>query len=161
MKDNSIDKTVSIASAICCLTFVFLTMASPDQVKELFDKIFKFFIGNYLQNIVWLSFFVDANGAVAKHTGCDWSGAWTIFYWAWWLTWAPFVGVFIARISRGRKIREFVLGALLAPSLLCAIWFNILGGSSRKQCGNIRNAKRPSAPLLLLRWDKKLLACPV
>jgi len=87
-------------------------------------------LGNYLQNIVWLSFFVDANGAVAKHTGYDWSGAWTIFYWAWWLTWAPFVGVFIARISRGRTIREFVLGALLAPTLLCAIWFNILGGSA-------------------------------
>ncbi len=87
-------------------------------------------IGNYLQNIVWLSFFVDANGAVAKHTGYDWSGAWTIFYWAWWLTWAPFVGVFIARISRGRTIREFVLGALLAPTLLCAIWFNILGGTA-------------------------------
>lgn len=87
-------------------------------------------IGNYFQNIVWLSFFVDANGTVAKHTGYDWIGSWTIFYWAWWLTWAPFVGVFIARISRGRKIREFVLGALLAPSLLCAIWFNILGGSA-------------------------------
>lgn len=87
-------------------------------------------IGNYLQNIVWLSFFVDANGAVAKHTGYDWSGAWTVFYWAWWLTWAPFVGVFIARISRGRTIREFALGALLAPTLLCALWFNILGGSA-------------------------------
>jgi glycine betaine transporter len=87
-------------------------------------------IGNYLQNIIWLSFFVDASGGVAEHTGYDWSGAWTVFYWAWWLTWAPFVGVFIARISRGRKIREFVLGALLAPTLLCAIWFNILGGSA-------------------------------
>jgi glycine betaine transporter len=87
-------------------------------------------VGNYLQNILWLSFFVDASGGVAKHTGYDWSGAWTVFYWAWWLTWAPFVGVFIARISRGRKIREFVLGALLAPTLLCAIWFNILGGSA-------------------------------
>ncbi len=87
-------------------------------------------IGYYLQNILWLSFFVDASGGVAKHTGYDWSGAWTVFYWAWWLTWAPFVGVFIARISRGRKIREFVLGALLAPTLLCAIWFNILGGSA-------------------------------
>ncbi|HSO18386.1 MAG TPA: BCCT family transporter, partial [Desulfosarcina sp.] len=66
----------------------------------------------------------------AKHTGYDWSGTWTVFYWAWWLTWSPFVGVFIARISRGRKIREFVLGALLAPTLLCALWFNILGGSA-------------------------------
>ena len=87
-------------------------------------------IGNYFQNIVWLSFFVDANGIAAKHTGYDWCGSWTLFYWAWWLAWSPFVGVFIARISRGRTIREFVLGVLLAPTLLCAIWFNILGGSA-------------------------------
>lgn len=87
-------------------------------------------LGNYLQNIVWLSFFMDSTGGVEKHAGYDWVGAWTIFYWAWWLTWAPFVGAFIARISRGRTIREFVFGALLAPTLLCSIWFSILGGSA-------------------------------
>jgi glycine betaine transporter len=87
-------------------------------------------IGNYLQNIIWLSFFMDASGAVEKHTGYNWCGTWTIFYWAWWLTWAPFVGAFIARISRGRTIREFVFGTLMAPTLMCAIWFNILGGSA-------------------------------
>lgn len=86
--------------------------------------------GSYLQNILWMSFFVDTSGGVAKHTGYDWTGAWTVFYWAWWLTWTPFVGVFIARISRGRTIREFILGVLIAPTLLCAIWFNILGGSA-------------------------------
>lgn len=87
-------------------------------------------IGNYLQNIIWLSFFMDNSGAVKAHAGYDWVGAWTVFYWAWWLTWAPFVGAFIARISRGRTIREFVFGALIAPTLLCAIWFSILGGSA-------------------------------
>ncbi len=87
-------------------------------------------LGNYFQNIVWLSFFMDSTGGVEKHAGYDWVGAWTVFYWAWWLTWAPFVGAFIARISRGRTIRQFVFGALLAPTLLCAIWFSILGGSA-------------------------------
>ena len=87
-------------------------------------------LGNYFQNIVWLSFFMDTTGEVEKHAGYDWVGAWTVFYWAWWLTWAPFVGAFIARISKGRTIRQFVFGALLAPTLLCAIWFSILGGSA-------------------------------
>ncbi len=87
-------------------------------------------IGNYLQNIIWLSFFMDASGAVERHTGYDWCGTWTVFYWAWWLTWAPFVGAFIARISRGRTIRQFIFGTLLAPTLMCTIWFNILGGSA-------------------------------
>lgn len=86
--------------------------------------------GNYLQNIVWLSFFLDTAGSVEKHAGYDWVGSWTIFYWAWWLTWVPFVGAFIARISRGRTIREFIVGTLLAPTLLCALWFSILGGSA-------------------------------
>jgi len=73
---------------------------------------------------------MDSTGGVEKHVGYDWVGAWTIFYWAWWLTWAPFVGAFIARISRGRTIRQFVFGCLLAPTLLCSIWFSILGGSA-------------------------------
>ena len=58
-----------------------------------------------------------------------WSGAWTIFYWGWWMSWAPFVGMFIARISRGRTIREFVFGVLLAPTLVGSLWFTIFGGS--------------------------------
>ena len=87
-------------------------------------------LGNYFQNIVWLSFFMDTSGAVQKHAGYDWVSAWTIFYWAWWLTWAPFVGAFIARISRGRTIREFVFGCLLAPTFLCTLWFCIMGGSA-------------------------------
>ncbi|MGJ1748950.1 BCCT family transporter [Clavibacter sepedonicus] len=59
-----------------------------------------------------------------------WLSSWTVFYWAWWISWTPFVGMFIARISRGRTIREFVVGVLLAPSIVALIWFSILGGSA-------------------------------
>jgi glycine betaine transporter len=87
-------------------------------------------LGNYIQSIIKFSFFMDTAKIVEHRVGYDWLGSWTIFYWAWWLVWAPFVGAFIARISRGRTIREFVFGALLAPTLLCAIWFSILGGTA-------------------------------
>ena len=59
-----------------------------------------------------------------------WQGAWTIFYWAWWIAFAPFVGVFLARISRGRTVREYVLGALVIPALMCFVWFAIVGGTA-------------------------------
>ena len=87
-------------------------------------------LGYYFQNIIKFSFFLDTTKVVEEHVGYDWMGSWTIFYWAWWLVWAPFVGAFIARISKGRTIREFVFGSLLAPTLLCAIWFSILGGTA-------------------------------
>ncbi|MEN3277199.1 MAG: glycine betaine transporter [Massilia sp.] len=60
----------------------------------------------------------------------SWVGNWTIFYWAWWISWSPFVGLFIARVSRGRTIREFILGTVLAPSLAAFLWFSIFGGSA-------------------------------
>lgn len=58
-----------------------------------------------------------------------WAGTWTIFYWGWWMSWAPFVGMFIARISRGRTVREFVFGVLLAPTLIGSLWFTVFGDS--------------------------------
>jgi glycine betaine transporter len=81
-------------------------------------------LGNYLSDIVRMSLratpFRDGN----------WVGAWTIFYWAWWISWSPFVGLFIARVSRGRTIREFIVGTVLAPSLVAFLWFSIFGGSA-------------------------------
>jgi glycine betaine transporter len=81
-------------------------------------------VGGYLQNIVQMSFRLTP---FSRH---EWVGSWTLFYWAWWIAWAPFVGTFIARISRGRTIREFVGGVLLVPSVLCAIWFATFGGAA-------------------------------
>ncbi len=60
----------------------------------------------------------------------DWQAEWTIFYWAWWIAFAPFIGLFLARISRGRTLREFILGSVLGPSALCFLWFTVMGGSA-------------------------------
>ena len=60
----------------------------------------------------------------------DWFGGWTIFYWGWWISWAPFVGVFVARISRGRTIQEFLIGVTLVPTLFICLWMGVLGGSA-------------------------------
>ncbi|QJC21082.1 BCCT family transporter [Arcanobacterium buesumense] len=75
--------------------------------------------------------------SAADGTAGDWISAWTIFYWAWWVSWSPFVGMFIARISRGRTIREFCTGVLLVPAGLSTVWFAIFGGSaiSMEQAG--------------------------
>jgi choline-glycine betaine transporter len=59
-----------------------------------------------------------------------WQGGWTIFYWAWWIAFAPFVGVFLARISKGRTVREYVLGAMVIPSIMCFVWFAVVGGTA-------------------------------
>jgi glycine betaine transporter len=81
-------------------------------------------IGGYLSNLVPMSF------RTAAFSDADWLASWTIFYWAWWISWTPFVGTFIARISKGRTIREFVLGVLVVPSLVTFVWFAVLGGTA-------------------------------
>lgn len=83
--------------------------------------------GSYLQNLPRLSFDV---GAAEGDEGRAWAGAWTTFYWGWWISWAAFVGIFIARISRGRTVREFVIGVLLAPTAVSFLWFTVMGGSA-------------------------------
>ncbi|QKJ21307.1 BCCT family transporter [Microbacterium hominis] len=84
-------------------------------------------IGGYIQNFVGLSFTVSAFQGAA---GEAWQASWTSFYWGWWISWAPFVGIFIARVSRGRTVREFVLGVIIVPTMLGILWFAILGGSA-------------------------------
>ncbi|MBF0242774.1 MAG: BCCT family transporter [Desulfamplus sp.] len=128
---SGVDKGIKILSNInMVIAFGLMLMVLFAGPTIYILKILIESLGNYFQNIVWLSFFMDTTGGVAKHAGYEWIGAWTVFYWAWWLTWAPFVGAFIARISKGRTIKEFVLGSLLAPTLLCAIWFSIMGGTA-------------------------------
>ena len=79
--------------------------------------------GAYLSDIVYKTF------NLYTYNPTDWIGGWTIFYWGWWLSWAPFVGLFIARISRGRTIREFVLGAMMGPTLFTLLWMTVFGNS--------------------------------
>ncbi|KGX91341.1 glycine/betaine ABC transporter permease [Pontibacillus halophilus JSM 076056 = DSM 19796] len=83
-------------------------------------------LGNYITNFFDMSFRI----APLNEENRSWINSWTIFYWAWWISWSPFVGIFIARISRGRTLREFMLGVLLVPSIICFIFFAVFGVSA-------------------------------
>ncbi|HJG91899.1 MAG TPA: BCCT family transporter [Brachybacterium massiliense] len=84
-------------------------------------------IGYYLQNFLQLSF---QTLPFRGEEGASWINGWTTFYWGWWISWSPFVGVFIARISKGRTVREFITGVLLVPTALTFLWFTIMGGTA-------------------------------
>jgi len=102
------------------LILLFVLIAGPSlYVIELFVMS----LGNYLQHLPETSFWI----APATHGG--WQADWTLFYWSWWISWSPFVGVFVARISKGRTIREFVTATLLVPTLLGFFWFCVIGGT--------------------------------
>mgnify|MGYP000135482180 CR=1 FL=1 len=81
-------------------------------------------LGSYLSELVRMSL------RATPFRDSSWVGGWTIFYWAWWISWSPFVGLFIARVSRGRTIREFIFGTMMAPSLAAFVWFSVFGGSA-------------------------------
>ncbi|MBC5992197.1 BCCT family transporter [Pontibacter cellulosilyticus] len=83
--------------------------------------------GSYLGNFLQLSFWNEA------YSTRNWQGGWTVFYWAWWISWAPFVGIFIARVSKGRTIREFILGVLIVPSLLSFLWMTVFGSTALRE----------------------------
>ncbi|GAA0535212.1 BCCT family transporter [Saccharopolyspora thermophila] len=84
-------------------------------------------IGDYFREMAEMMSRTGATGGTAMQ---EWLSSWTIFYWAWWISWTPFVGMFIARISRGRTIRQFVCGAILVPSAVSVVWFAIFGGTA-------------------------------
>ena len=88
-------------------------------------------IWDYLVALVPMSVIVWANdGTTTGDALAGWQGGWTIFYWAWWIAFAPFVGLFLARISRGRSLREYVLGAMIVPAMMCFVWFAFVGGTA-------------------------------
>ncbi|MCD5325338.1 MULTISPECIES: glycine betaine uptake BCCT transporter [Pontibacillus] len=86
-------------------------------------------LGSYIQNLPMMTFQM----APLSSDQNDWIQGWTVFYWAWFISWSPFVGTFIARVSKGRTIREFIMGVLLGPSIFSAFWFAVFGGTSLKQ----------------------------
>ncbi|MDQ0231326.1 glycine betaine uptake BCCT transporter [Metabacillus malikii] len=101
---------------------LFLLFTGPTNfIMDLFTTS----LGSYLQNLPSMSFKMTP-----FQTENTWVQDWTIFYWAWWISWAPFVGTFIARISKGRTIKEFVIGVLAVPTVFGALWFSVFGGSA-------------------------------
>ncbi|MCZ2723584.1 BCCT family transporter [Marinomonas sp. 15G1-11] len=85
-------------------------------------------LGDYLVNFVPMGLWFPEEEGPA-----NWQNGWTVFYWGWWLAWAPFVGLFIARISRGRTLREFIIGVLLVPTVIIFVWLGIFGGTALYQ----------------------------
>ncbi|MWG36925.1 BCCT family transporter [Halomarina oriensis] len=90
-----------------------------------------FLLGTFVET---LGFYVNVLPELAfwseSFTGTSWQNTWTVFYWGWWVSWSPFVGMFIARISRGRTVREFLLGVLVLPALFSFLWMSVFGGSA-------------------------------
>ncbi|WP_240485080.1 choline BCCT transporter BetT [Aestuariibacter salexigens] len=105
--------------AIALLVFILVLGPTVFLLKAFLQN-----TGAYLSDIVRNTFNLFA------YQKTDWIGGWTIFYWGWWIAWAPFVGLFIARISRGRTIREFVLGVLLVPTAFTLFWMTVFGNSA-------------------------------
>jgi len=106
-----------------CLAIALLILVFIAGPTILILNMFTDSLGGYIQNIVQMSFRI----APFNEEHRSWINGWTIFYWAWWISWSPFVGIFIARVSRGRTIREFIIGVLLLPALVSFIWFAVFG----------------------------------
>lgn len=116
--------SINLVLAALLLVYILVTGNTEYLLREWVQS-----IGAYLQDYIGLSFSVSAFQGVP---GQEWQASWTAFYWGWWISWAPFVGVFIARVSRGRTVREFVMGVLIVPTMLGILWFAVLGGSALK-----------------------------
>lgn len=120
-----IDKGVRVLSEfnvrIAALFLLFMIVVGPTIfILDSFVQNFGF----YASSLATFSFWTES------YTESNWQGSWTIFYWAWWISWSPYVGMFIARISKGRTIKQFVLGVLIVPSLITFLWMSAFGGSA-------------------------------
>ncbi|MDN2583002.1 BCCT family transporter [Aquibium sp. ELW1220] len=156
---------LNIALAVALMLFVLVAGSTLFLLRGIVET-----IGIYLSNLPRLAFWNDmlANND-PDGDGWGWQGGWTVFYWAWTVTWSPFIGIFVARISKGRTIREFVFGVLFAPSLFTLVWFAIFGwqamqfdgiGLAREalgeSAGTISRAVAESVPLAMFAFFDNL-----
>ena len=170
-KGVKILSNVNIGMAVGLMVFVLVTGSTLFLLRGMVET-----VGLYLSNLPRLAFWNDMLHGDGMGTGdWGWQGNWTVFYWAWTVTWSPFIGLFVARISRGRTIREFVFGVLLAPSLFTVIWFAIFGwqamqidglGESARAAmggaaGSISAAVETSVPLAMFAFFAELPWAPV
>lgn len=121
--DKGVKKLSELNIRIAAVFLLFVLAVGP--TLHIFESYIQN-IGYYIQKFFQLSFWTESYRAEDK---AGWQNAWTVFYWAWWISWSPFVGMFIARVSKGRTVREFITGVLLVPSLLTFFWMTTFGGS--------------------------------
>lgn len=119
--DNGVRRLSELNMIVALVFMVFLIIVGPTS----------FLLGSFVQNIGRYTFQLPALSFWTEtFTQTAWQKDWTVFYWGWWVSWSPFVGMFIARVSKGRTVREFVLGVLFIPSLLSFFWLSVFGGSA-------------------------------
>ncbi|GAB2566231.1 BCCT family transporter [Dyella jejuensis] len=153
---SGVEKGIAMLSdlnvRLLCVLLLFVLACGP--TLHLFDGMVQN-VGDYLSSFVQSSFNLYLYGTARK-----WLGEWTLFYWAWWIAWAPFVGMFIARISRGRSIREVILGVLLIPLGFTLAWLSIFGNTAidlvfnhgAKELGEVAQANPPMALFKLFEY---------
>lgn len=113
----------NINISLAAVLLLFVLIAGPTMfIMDFFTTI----LGSYLQQLPQLSLSLNP----LNPEGAAYIQDWTIFYWGWWISWTPFVGIFIARISKGRTIREFLSGVVIVPTFICMFWFTVFGGAS-------------------------------
>lgn len=115
-------KNLSNINLIICFALMFYILFTGPTIKIL--ETITLGLGDYLQNFIGMSL------RMSPYNGSDWASGWTIFYWAWVIAWSPFVGTFVARISRGRTIKQYVFGVLVVPPLLACLWIGVFGGAA-------------------------------
>ncbi|XP_064598001.1 glycine betaine transporter 1-like [Liolophura sinensis] len=128
---------IKLLSEICFLigNFIMLIWLFYDDTWYMLNAVVQS-VGYYFQNIIGLGFHTDAfaqmNNAPDGKSAPNWLNDWTIFYWGWWIAWAPFVGMFIAKISRGRTIKQFIMHTMTVPILYVFLWFGMFGAAGIK-----------------------------
>jgi len=119
--DGGVKRLSQWNMGLAALLMLFLLVVGPTVfILSGFTQNLGYYFTKLPQISLWTETFRDSN----------WQGSWTVFYWAWWISWSPFVGMFIARISKGRSVREFILGVMLIPTLLSFVWMSVFGGSA-------------------------------
>lgn len=119
--DGGVKRLSELNMGLAVIFLLFLLIAGPTvYILSGFTQNLGFYIFNFANLSLWTETFKETN----------WQGSWTVFYWAWWISWSPFVGMFIARISKGRTIREFLLGVMIIPTLFSFFWMSVFGGSA-------------------------------
>ena len=119
--DSGIKRLSEVNSFLAIALLCFVLLIGPTAL----------ILGGTLENFgYYVANLITTSTNLFTYEDTEWLGSWTIFYWGWWISWAPFVGIFIARISRGRTIREFLVGVMVAPTLFVVLWMNVFGGSA-------------------------------
>lgn len=119
--DGGVKRLSEINMVLAGVFLLFVLITGPTvYILSGFTQNIGYFAANFIEMSTWTETFRDSN----------WQSTWTIFYWSWWISWSPFVGMFIARVSKGRTVKEFIVGVVLIPTAISFIWMSVFGGTA-------------------------------